>query len=381
MSGVLVVLLLSMILLTSGRLESAELPIITPNAPYEDGLNSASIEGGGSALAAATQIQQESGKAVQAIWMLSGEQWVYYLPASPFTSTLGTLPAVASVLVILGDPPPAGGPARYCYPAAAGGPLRGLTIFDGCQLISYYGFPGVPTMGILGSGGPDDVLARLRQQTQAHYRPGEGKEIALAFHLIYAVAQRSPGSDGLYVARMSDKQLLPYLEIAEREDLLIVLDLQVGLSSVAAELERVRPYLENPRVHLALDPEFRMPPGTAPGTVIGSMDASEINLAQQFLQAIVEEHQLPNKILIVHQFQPSMVTNKADIGSFPNVDFVLDVDGFGGQGAKLRDYEDFVVRDGAEYGGIKLFYGYDRDLLTPLQLAQLTPVPDVIIYQ
>ena len=38
-----------------------------------------------------------------------------------------------------------------------------------------------------------------------------------------------------------------------------ILDVQIGRSTVAAELAPLVKYLQRPTVHLALDPEFAMP--------------------------------------------------------------------------------------------------------------------------
>ena len=43
------------------------------------------------------------------------------------------------------------------------------------------------------------------------------------------------------------------------------LDIQIGHSTVAAELEPLIPFLQRPYVHLALDPEFAMKIGGVPG--------------------------------------------------------------------------------------------------------------------
>ena len=53
---------------------------------------------------------------------------------------------------------------------------------------------------------------------------------------------------------------------------IVFLDVQIGRSTVAAEVERVRRWLEDPIVHLAIDPEFAWKQSQQPGTdtVIGA---------------------------------------------------------------------------------------------------------------
>lgn len=111
------------------------------------------------------------------------------------------------------------------------------------------------------------------------------------------------------------------------------------------------------------------------------MDASAINRAQALLQALVDREHLPNKLLIVHQFTRDMITNKQDLAEEPGVDLVIDIDGFGYAAAKQGEYQAFVEEDGAEHGGMKLFYTQDLDLMSPETASSLVPQPDVIIFQ
>jgi hypothetical protein len=141
------------------------------------------------------------------------------------------------------------------------------------------------------------------------------------------------------------------------------------------------PYLRRPHTHLALDPEFAMGPGQVPGDAIGSLDATDVNAVIGMLAEVVTAEQLPPKVLIVHRFLPSMLTNADAIQSDPRVQLVIDVDGYGSPEVKLSNYHTFVTDTGAAFGGMKLFYTYDTPLLSPEDLLTLEPVPDVVIYQ
>jgi hypothetical protein len=132
---------------------------------------------------------------------------------------------------------------------------------------------------------------------------------------------------------------------AADNDLLLILDVQVGRSTVADELAVLLPYLSRPDVHLALDPEFAMGGSQVPGETIGSLDGSDINAAVRSLAELVEAECLPPKVLIVHQFLPSMVTNPELIESDPRVQVVRVMDGFGAPATKITKYTTFV-RDG-----------------------------------
>lgn len=236
-------------------------------------------------------------------------------------------------------------------------------------------------MGVLGTAGPEQIVQQLRTQVAAYQQINTTRHVIPALHLIYAVAQDTDHGDGTYLLRMPDSLVQQYIDLAEKDNLIIFLDIQMGHSNVNAELQYVKGYLSNPRVHLALDPEFKTPDNAVPGSVIGSMDASAINQAQQALQQIVDQDHLPNKILMVHQFQVGMITNKSKISSYPGVDLVIDMDGFGPPAAKTSNYDQFVRDDNAPHGAFKLFYKQDDPIMTPQQVEALQPQPDVIIYQ
>jgi hypothetical protein len=293
--------------------------------------------------------------------------------ASPPANDLGTPPGTPEGTP--GATPTPAGPQTVLSPAPKD------SLFQNCQVIAYYGFPDVPQMGIVGEYPPDELVQKLLVQAKAYDDVNGFRGVAPAIHLIYAVAQASPTPDGTYLARMSDDMVKQWIAIADKYDLLLFLDIQMGSSTVQQEFPHVLPYLKNPRVHLALDPEFVVPAGQRPGVVIGSLDVGQINVAENLLQKLVEENHLPNKILVVHQFLPEMILNKGALEDQPNVDTVIDQDGFGGPELKSANYEQFVKQDGAEHGGFKLFYKQDDPLMTPADVEQLEPQPDVIIYQ
>ena len=278
--------------------------------------------------------------------------------------------------------------ARHCYAPRddSGGftlrPAPATSVLRNCQVIAYYGVPGVPGLGALGQfGSVEAMIASLEGQVAAYDAVNGGRRAVGAFHLIAAVAQASAGPDGDYLERLPSSLLEQYLALAEAHDMLVILDLQIGWSSVEAEVSAVLPYLANPRVHLALDPEWTMPTGVRPGDEIGSMDASAINVAQTMLHDLVATKHLPDKLLIIHQFTPGMISNKSSIAEVSGVDLTIDIDGFGYAAAKISEYNAFVEDDAIEHGAMKLFYQLDVDLMSPARVSALVPQPDVVIYQ
>src|ERR1700690_2397813 len=113
---------------------------------------------------------------------------------------------------------------------------------------------------------------------------------------------------------MPDSQIEHPLDRANQMQGLLILDGQVGLSNVHTEIPLLEPYLKLPNVELAIDPEFAMQTsGRPPGTVIGTLSASDINYAAQYLASLVKQNNLPPKILIIHRFTEDMVTHYKQI--------------------------------------------------------------------
>ncbi|MGH2631835.1 MAG: hypothetical protein ACRDG3_00370 [Tepidiformaceae bacterium] len=254
------------------------------------------------------------------------------------------------------------------------------SVFSNCQVVAYYGYPPVPGLGVLGQFDTDAEMVTALEAEAANFDAANGpRDVAPAIHLIAAIAQASPGADGDYLLRAPASVINAVIALAEKDDLLVILDLQLGHASIDDEFAAVEPYLLNPRVHLALDPEW-VTPG-APGTTVGSLDASTITHVQELLGTLVVTHHLPRKMLIVHRFTEGMITNAQDLGTLEGVDLVIDIDGFGYAAAKTSEYNAFVRDAGMPHGGMKLFYHQDVDLMTPAQVDALDPQPDVVIFQ
>lgn len=249
------------------------------------------------------------------------------------------------------------------------------------RIVAYYGNPLVPAMGVLGEGAPDQMLARLQQQAAAYAAADPKTPVQPALELIATVAQGSPGPDGMYRVRMAPALIDQVLGWANSKGYLLILDVQIGRSTVAAEVQPLLPYLQRPDVELALDPEFAMHGDAVPGQTYGSIDASAINQTVQTLDGVVAADHLPPKVLVVHRFRQDMVTNSGAIRPSPLVQVVMDMDGFGSTAEKLSSYNSYIRDQPVQFAGVKLFYQQDRPVFTPQQALGLTPTPYVVIYQ
>ena len=254
-------------------------------------------------------------------------------------------------------------------------------IFPANRVLAYYGHPHDPNMGILGEYPREELLRRLRAEAANYEAADPSRPVVPAFEVIATVAQRDPGFDGTYILDTDRATLDEYADFAEANGLLLVLDLQIGRGTVAAEIEKVRPLLERPHVQLALDPEFAVAEGQTPGIHIGSLTAEQIGEAQRILAEIVQANNLPPKILIVHQFREDMILGKERLAPMPGVQLVIESDGFGSPELKTHVYNILVRDEPVEYSGIKLFYTQDVPLMSAAEILGLTPSPDLIIYQ
>lgn len=258
-------------------------------------------------------------------------------------------------------------------------PRGGTELLPGNLLVGFYGAPQDEALGALGIGSPAEASADLAAQADAY----EGNRPVLPFlELIATVANADPGDDGLYRTQQPRSVIEDYLAQARAGRELLVLDIQPGGAEFSDEVDRLMPYLAEPDVGLALDPEWHVPEGVVPGQEIGSMTADQVNEIAARLSQIVTENNLPQKLLIVHRFTEDMITNARRLESHPGVALVLNVDGFGTPPDKIVKYEDLQAPRGSGFhSGFKLFYLEDTDLMSPDDVLALKRKPDVVIYE
>lgn len=297
--------------------------------------------------------------------------------ASANTRTASVLaPAVAL------DPPAAPAAAvaaRPALPAVAAPPVD--SVLAHARVVALYGHPGAPATGALGKYTPEQAaqeVLRLAGEQQA----ADGRLALGALHMTVGVAQAQPTADGTYLARLTPLEIEPYMEVARRHGLLLILDIQLGWADPLTEVQALEPFLAEPFVHVALDPEFATGhQRVAPGTSIGSLDATAVNAVQDYLAGLVRRLALPHKLLVLHQFRDDMLTGTAEYRVTPGVDVVIDMDGFGPPASKIDAYEQYALAPYAAYPAIKLFFDWDAPLLTRDELAELAQPPALVIYQ
>jgi hypothetical protein len=300
--------------------------------------------------------------------------------------------ATAGGLVLDRDPGPDPDPAPGAAPAAQPATTVAVTTTTttppppelprgGRQLFPRYrvvGFYGMQNLDVLGAGPADVVAQRLLKVARPYARPG--RPVMPMFELIATIAHPFPTPSGLYRTHQEDAIVRSFLKAVRRIDGVLVLDVQPGRDDFLSSLRHWEPYLRQPDVGIALDPEFSMGPGQVPGRHLGRTDAAAINRASAYVAGIVRRQRLPQKLFIIHQFHDSMIRDKARIAIRPGLAMTWNADGFGARSAKLEDYRSYT-RDRRFHPGLKLFYENDVDIMSPREVMRLKPPPRVINYQ
>lgn len=262
-------------------------------------------------------------------------------------------------------------------------PGGGRTIFPDRMLVAAYGHPITPALGVLGEGGLDAAVATAREHA-ARYEPlSGGVPVVPAFEIIATVAHAEAGDDGNYSGETDPELIRPWIERAEAEGIYVILDLQPGRSGLLEQARIYEDLLRHPHVGLALDPEWKLRPDQVPLVEVGTVDADEVNEVSEWLNALTVEADLPQKLMIVHQFQTRMVGGMDRVVyTRPGVQVLVQMDGQGNPGDK--DLTWAAVRDELPAGvpmGFKNFYKVDTPMMSPEQAMAREPRPLLISYE
>jgi hypothetical protein len=271
------------------------------------------------------------------------------------------------------------------WPVKTPYPLPGA-IFPFKRVVAFYGNLYSKKMGILGELPKNEMLKKLQGEVAIWQAADSTIPVIPALHYVAVTAQGAPGKDGKHRMRMPFHQIDTILSWAHEINALTFVDIQVGHSSVKDEVVQLEKYLKMPDVHLGIDPEFSMKTGDKPGARIGTFNASDINDAIDFLADVVKKNNLPPKILVVHRFTQGMVRDYDKIKTLPEVQVVIDMDGWGDKILKRSTYLRYIYKEPVQFTGFKLFYKNDTktgadQLYTPAELLKFTPKPIYIQYQ
>ncbi len=261
-------------------------------------------------------------------------------------------------------------------------PGGGQLVLADRRYVALYGHPGTPALGLLGEQDLDAAVARAQDLARS-YQPLSEVPVVPTFEMITTVASAGPGADGNYSNEVDPEELRPWIEEAGRQGVHVLLDLQPGTTDFLTQARLYETLLAYPHVGLALDPEWRLEPGQKHLEQIGSVSAAEVNSVSQWLAGYVREHRLPQKMLVLHQFRTSMITDIETLETdHDELAVVIHADGNGSQGAKAATWARTIdnAPDGVAFAW-KNFVDEDSPMLTPAQTMAVRPTPVLVTYQ
>lgn len=261
-------------------------------------------------------------------------------------------------------------------------PRGGTRLFPTYRLFGYSGAPGSSAFGRLGTG---DLDARGREIEQRGVAWAAGRKVMPVFELITVIADSVPGRDGDYNRQVSATTINTYLAAARRHKGILLLDVQPGRDDFLTIAKQLEPWLAQPDVGLALDPEWAVEPGQVPGRVFGRTTGAELNAVAAYLDGLTRYYRLPQKAMVFHQVASKVVTDQAKIKERAGVVVIKSVDGIGSPGAKTATWSVLTRQLPASiHTGFKLFYEEDARhgaLMTPKQVLSLKPQPEYVLFE
>ncbi|WP_265522632.1 hypothetical protein [Oerskovia flava] len=310
-------------------------------------------------------------------------------PGGDPRATTGTVEAVhaAGAGAVVGIGASFGSPDELAWrvgTAATGVELPGggQLVLPGKSYVALYGSPVTPALGVLGEQGVPETIARA-QRLAKQYTDLTDQPVVPTLEIIVTVASGSAGDDGNYSNEWPVETFLPLVDAAEEAGVYVVLDFQPGRTDFRTQVEEYAELVARPHVGVALDPEWRLEPDEVHLRQIGSVGIDEVNDVVDYLADLTRENDLPQKLLVLHQFRLSMITDRERLDtSRPELAVLIHADGQGGQQAKTATWE-ALHRDAPDgvYWGWKNFYDEDTPMLTPEQTFRVRPVPDFVSYQ
>ncbi len=262
-------------------------------------------------------------------------------------------------------------------------PGGGGLVFPGRRMIATYGHPSGPALGQMGEQPPAEAVGVVKEWAR-QYQELTDEKIIPAFEVIATVASSDPGDDGNFTNESDPEELVPYIDAITEAGGYAVIDLQPGLTTFKEQAVRYEELLKRPNVGLALDAEWKLQPGQQPAAQVGSASAAEINEATEWLANLTRENNLPQKALIVHQFQIAMLPDRENIDtSAPELSYILHADGHGSPEQKFETWN--VMRQDLQpqfFMAWKNFIDEDMPMFTPDQTYNtVNPRPWFVSYQ
>lgn len=265
-------------------------------------------------------------------------------------------------------------------------PRGGREVFPDYRLVGYSGIKGDVNRDLGRLTGDLDEVCKEITKVGRDYK--DGRKLLPVYEMISVVVHATPQKNGLYRTRRPKSEVREYLEAARRCKGILLLNIQPGRSEFLPEMKHFEEFLREPDVGVALDPEWAMDPGEIPNRDLGRTDGPELNESAKYLANLVAEENLPEKVMVFHQFNFDAVEKLKGLKPHEGVALVRSIDGLGGPALKADVY-DQLVEGMPKYihPGFKLFYKEDTNppwgsrLMTPEEVMALKPTPEYILYE
>jgi hypothetical protein len=273
-----------------------------------------------------------------------------------------------------------GAARRAPVPAEArrGDPSTAPRLYPETRVAAVYGAPQLGAT-IVGDRSPTDAaneaLRLAIRYTEIGPRPAQP-----GIDLIATIATADPGRDGLYRTRQSSELIGTYLDAARGVGGRLALDVQPGRAKFIQEVKALEPWLAEPDVDLALDPEWNVGRKGVPGVTEGKVKSKEVNKVSKYLARLVKANGLPQKALYVHQFREGSVRKRGAVAQRgAKVAVTLNFDGIGSPGPKIAGYQG--LSEPGLFNGFSVFVSRDTPVMGFRTVAEIEPSPDYVMYQ
>lgn len=251
-------------------------------------------------------------------------------------------------------------------------------------LVGYYGRPYSKALGVLGVHNIDK-LVEIMNEKKKEFQEVSSQNIVPTFHIIKDIATREPGNDNDYIKPLNEAIIMDYINRAQKENFAVILDVQLGTMTPLEAIEPILKFLKYPNVHLAIDPEFKIPKHRRypPGKFIGHIFAKDVNKVQEAMQNFMIENNIEGqRMLLIHMFTKRMLRKKEEIKNYDSINLTYNVDGHGRAHTKIKIYNSLYNEEANKVaqGGFKIFFKNDKKpLMNTKQILGLEPVKGSII--
>ncbi len=249
------------------------------------------------------------------------------------------------------------------------------------RYVAFYGHPETTGLGVLGQQGPGETLARMQPFLEEY--GADGYQIIPTFEMIASVASAKGTDDGDYSFEWPISTFDAWIQVARENDMYVVLDLQPGREDFLTQAKQYEELLKLPFVGLALDPEWRIGSDQVHLVQTGQVTAAEINTVVDWLGDLVRDNSLPQKMLLIQQFQTRMILDRETLKARPELQLVIQMDGQGPIASKDNTYG--FLTEGTENApwrwGWKNFFTMDPETASPAYTIAKVPTPVFVSYQ